>query len=261
MEFIVGLWRRTMEIKGKVAIVTGASGGLGARICFALAKEGVKLCLVYLKSKNKAEKNVCDLEKIGCQAVAVQADITTENGIDLMFSSTTATFGGFDILVLNAAYNELIPFQDLDSLDAEKWHFIINYNLTAPYLAVRKAAPYMQKRGGGRIITVSSVGGFQPSGSSIAYAVSKAGLIHLTRCLAVALAPNILVNGVAPGLMEDTQMTSKFPEEHIKRVKRISLLKKAADKDDVANAIILFSKTDSITGQSLIIDAGRVFLR
>jgi len=248
-----------MDIKGKVAVVTGATGGLGFRICLALAKEEVKLCLVYAQSKEKAETNVRELEKLGCEAVAVQADITTEDGIDSMFNFAVVTFGGFDILVLNAAFNELIPFQDLDSLDAEKWRFMLNYNLTAPYLAVRKAAPYMQKRDGGRIVTVSSVAGFQPSGSSIAYAVSKAGLIHLTRCLSVALAPDILINGVAPGLMEGTRMTSNLTKEHIKKCLNSAVLKKATDKDDVADAVVLFTKTDSITGQTLVIDAGRVF--
>jgi 3-oxoacyl-[acyl-carrier protein] reductase len=253
------IWRRTMDIKGKVAIVTGGTGGLGFRICLALAKEEVKLCLVYARSKEKAEENVRELEKLGCEAVAIQADITTEDGIDSMFSCAVAKFGGFDILVLDAAFNESIPFQDLDSLNAEKWRFILNYNLTAPYLAARKAASYLQKRGGGRIVTVSSVAGFNPLGSSIAYAVSKAGLIHLTRCLAVALAPDILVNDVAPGLMEGTRMTSNLMEEHIKSSLNSAVLKKATDKDDVADAVVLFTKTDSITGQSLIIDAGRVF--
>jgi len=248
-----------MDIKGKVAVVTGATGGLGFRICLALAKEEVKLCLVYVRSKEKAEKNVRELEKLGCEAVAVQADITTENGIDSMFNFAATRYGGFDILVLDAAFNELIPFQDLDSLDAEKWRFILNYNLTASYLAARKAAPYMQKRGNGRIVTISSVAGFQPLGSSIAYAVSKAGLIHLTKCLSVALAPDILVNDVAPGFMESTRMTSNLTEEHIKKTLRTAVLNRAVDKNDVAEAVVLFTKTDSITGQSLVIDAGRVF--
>ena len=247
-----------MDIKGKVAIVTGATGGLGFRICLALAREGVKLCTVFAKSKDKAEENLQKLKKLGIEVFAVQADITTEEGIDSMFKFAECTYGGFDILILDAAYNEFIPFQDLDSLNDEKWHFIINYNLTAPYLAVRKAVPYLQKRGGGRIVTISSIAGSRPMGSSIAYAVSKAGLIHLTKCLSVALAPDILINDVAPGLMEGTRMTGKLTEEYIKKALNSAILKKAVDKDDVAQAVVLFTKTDSITGQSLLIDAGRI---
>lgn len=248
-----------MDISGKVAVVTGATGGLGFRICLALAKEKVKLCLVYFRSKEKADENVQKLEKLGCEAVAVQADITTEDGIDSMLKFTVEEYGGLDFLVLDAAYNEYIPFQDLNYLDADKWGFILHYNLTAPYLAARKAVPYMKKRGGGRIVTISSIAGFHPTGSSVAYAVSKAGLIHLTRCLAVALAPDILVNDVAPGLMEGTRMTGNLTEEHIQKALDTALLKKATEKDDVAEAVVLFIKTDSITGQSLVVDAGRVF--
>ncbi|MDD4362955.1 MAG: SDR family NAD(P)-dependent oxidoreductase [Atribacterota bacterium] len=248
-----------MDIKGKVAVVTGATGGLGSRICLALAKEKVNICLVYAKSKEKAEHNLQEIKNYGVNAAAVQADITTEDGIEKMFSFADDIFGGFDILILDAAYNESIPFQDLDTLDADKWRFILNYNLTSPYLAARKAAPYMRKRGGGRIVTISSVAGFRPSGSSMAYSVSKAGLIHLTKCLAVALAPDILVNDIAPGLMEGTRMTDNLTREHVARSLNSAVLKKAADKDDVADAVLLFTKTDSITGQTLLVDAGSFF--
>ncbi|MFA6505270.1 MAG: SDR family NAD(P)-dependent oxidoreductase [Treponemataceae bacterium] len=248
-----------MDIKGKTAVVTGATGGLGWRICLALAKEGARLCLVYGRSKEKAEDHVKELASLGCEAVAVSADVTKEEGIDRMFAAAVTAFGGIDILVLDAAYNETIPFRDLETLDADKWSFIVDYNLKAPYLAARKVAPFMKKRGGGRIVTISSVAGAQPMGSSIAYAVSKAGVTHLAKCLAVALAPEILVNDVAPGLMEGTGMTGKLSEEQIKNSLSVSLLKRAADKDDVADAVAMFIRSDSITGQSLVVDAGRVF--
>ncbi len=248
-----------MEIKGKVAVVTGATGGLGSRICAALAREGAKLCMVYGKSKEKAEAQVAEVAALGCEAIAVSADITTEEGIDAMLAAAVAAFGGVDILVLDAAYNESIAFSDLETLDADKWSYIVDYNLKAPYLAVRKAAPLMRKRGGGRVVTISSVAGVQPMGSSIAYAVSKSALIHLTKCLAVALAPDILVNDVAPGLMEGTRMTSRLTEEHVKTSVSGAALKRAASKDDVADAVLLFCRTDSVTGQNLIVDAGRVF--
>ena len=98
-----------------------------------------------------------------------------------------------------------------------------------------------------------------PGGSSIAYAVSKAGLAHLTRCLAVALAPEVLVNGVAPGLMEGTRMTEKLLPEHVQRSSTAAILKRVADKDDVADQVLTFARTDSTTGQNLVIDCGRFF--
>ncbi len=215
--------------------------------------------MVYAKSKDKAEENVKKLSELGAESIAVQADITTEAGIDAMFTAAEKSFGGVDILVLDAAYNEWIDFKDLESLDADKWNYIMNFNLTSPYLAARKAAPMMKKRGGGRIVTISSIGGLYPMASSIAYAVSKAALIHLSKCLAMSLAPDILVNDVAPGLMEGTRMTNNLAPEYTQASRDSVLLKRAADKDDVADAVLTFIKTDSITGQTLVVDAGKVF--
>jgi 3-oxoacyl-[acyl-carrier protein] reductase len=215
--------------------------------------------MVYHSSHEKAEAQMREIRASGGEAVVVQADVTTETGIDLMFGAAEKSFGGVDILVLDAAYNEWIDFKDLATLDAEKWSYILNFNLTSPYLAARKAAVLMKKRGGGRIVTISSIAGLQPSGSSIAYAVSKAALQHLTRCLAVALAPEILVNDVAPGLMEGTRMTDNLAPAYAERARSSAVLGRAADKDDVADAVLLFIKTDSITGGTLAVDAGKVF--
>jgi 3-oxoacyl-[acyl-carrier protein] reductase len=248
-----------MEIKGKTALVTGSTGGLGWRICSALADHGARLCMVYQNSKDKAEANRKELAARGCPAVAVQADVTTQAGIDAMFGAAVKAFGGVDILVLDAALNMWIPFAELEKLDETTWNTILNYNLTAPYLAARAAAPIMKARGAGRIVTVSSIAGLSPSGSSIAYAVSKAALIHLTRCLAVALAPAVLVNCVAPGIMDGTRMTENLAPEYAQAARDTSLLKRAADKDDVAAAVLMMIGSDSITGQTLAVDAGKVF--
>lgn len=248
-----------MDIKGKVAVVTGATGGLGWTICQALAAQDVKLCMVYGRSKEKAETQLAELKSAGCEAIITPADISCQEGIDAMYQAAQAAFGGFDILVLDAAYNEAVPFSDLETLDHEKWSKILNFNLTAPYLAVRSAVPYLKKRETGRIVTVSSVGGNLPASSSIAYSVSKAGLQHLSRCLAVALAPQILVNDVAPGLMDGTLMTSKLRSEQYERSLQSSALKRPATKEDVADAVVMLVKTDSMTGQSLVIDSGRCF--
>src|SRR5262245_23923272 len=114
--------------------------------------------------------------------------------------SVTRRFGRLDILVNDAAYNKSIPFTDLDNLTQEVWDKIMAVNLTGPMRLTKAVAPVMKAQGRGRIVNISSVAGLGPQGSSIAYAVSKAGLIHLTRCMAVALAPETLVNFVAPGL-------------------------------------------------------------
>jgi 3-oxoacyl-[acyl-carrier protein] reductase len=169
------------------------------------------------------------------------------------------TFGRVDILVNDAAYNKWIPFPDLEAMTLEEWQKILAINLTGPMLCIKAVASVMRKSGGGRIVNIASVAGLAPSGSSIPYAVSKAGLIHLTRCMAVGLAPNILVNCIAPGYLEGTRATANLDPVYRDRAKDVTLLKRAADKDDVANQVVALCQTDSITGQTLVIDAGRVF--
>ena len=116
-----------------------------------------------------------------------------------------------------------------------------------------------EARGQGRIVNIASVAGVGPTGSSIAYAVSKAGLIHLTRCMAVALAPETLVNCVAPGLLDGTRATANLRPDQIERSATTSLLKKPADKDDCADMVVTMCRTETMTGQTVVIDSGRYF--
>ena len=125
--------------------------------------------------------------------------------------------------------------------------------------AIKAVAPVMKKQGRGRIVNISSIAGLYPGGSSIAYAVSKAGLIHLTRCMAVALAPEVLVNCVAPGLLEGTRATANLLKSQIDASAAGALLKRAADKDDVAEQVVTMCRTETMTGQTIAIDSGRVF--
>jgi 3-oxoacyl-[acyl-carrier protein] reductase len=245
-----------MELKGTAAIVTGGTGGLGRRICWKLASEGVNVALVYLKSKEAADAYAAELSALGPRAVAVQADITTQAGIDAMVAAALKEFGRIDILINDAAYNRWIPFDDLQTLDVDVWNHMLNYNLTSPFLAMRAVGPIMKKQGQGRIVSIASTAGVKPSGSSIAYAVSKAALIHLSRCMAVALAPEVIVNTVSPGLMEGTRMTSNLAPDYQAMVRRSSALGRAVDKDDVADQIVAFCRTDSVTGQTLVMDSG-----
>ena len=163
-----------------------------------------------------------------------------------------------DILVNDAAYNKWAPYDRLDALTYEDWSDMLNVNLTGPMMCIKAVAGAMKEQGAGRIVNISSVAGLGTSGSSIAYAVAKAGLIHLTRCMAVGLAPEVLVNCVAPGYLEGTKMSANLTPEHKRRVTDGSLLKRPVDKDDVADQVVSFCRTDSITGQTLVVDAGRV---
>jgi 3-oxoacyl-[acyl-carrier protein] reductase len=249
-----------MDLRGAVALVTGGNGGLGQRICHALAKEGVHIAVMYARSRDQAENVAHEVtSRHQINAAAMGCDITDPAAVEGVVGAVTGRFGRLDILVNDAAYNIAIPFPDLDSMTVEVWDKIIAVNLTGPMRLMKAAAPVMKAQGRGRIVNISSVSGIGPTGSSIAYAVSKAGLIHLTRCMAVALAPETLVNCVAPGLLEGTRATSNLRPEQIERSATTSLLKKPADKDDCADMVVTMCRTETMTGQTMVIDSGRYF--
>ncbi len=249
-----------MELRGAVALVTGGNGGLGQRICHALAREGVHVAVMYVQSRDQAETVAQTLTaSYQVNAAAFGCDITDAAAVAALVGAVTSRFGRLDILINDAAFNKAIPFPDLDALTQEVWDRILAVNLTGPMQLTKAVAPVMKAQGRGRIVNIASVAGLQPTGSSIAYAVSKAGLIHLTRCMAVALAPEVLVNCVAPGLLEGTRATANLRAEQIERSAAGALLKMAADKDDCADMVVTMCRTGTMTGQTIVIDAGRVF--
>src|SRR5579863_7248469 len=249
-----------MDLNGAVALVTGGNGGLGQRICHALAKEGVHIAVMYAQSRDQAEGVARDLaSRHQTNAAAFACDITDDAAVAEVVDNVVKRFGRLDILVNDAAYNKSVQFADLDGLTMEVWDKIIAVNLTGPMRLTKAVAPVMKAQGRGRIVNIASVAGVGPTGSSIAYAVAKAGLIHLTRCMAVALAPETLVNCVAPGLLEGTRATANLRPEMIERSASSSLLKKAADKDDCADMVVTMCRTETMTGQTIVIDSGRTF--
>jgi 3-oxoacyl-[acyl-carrier protein] reductase len=249
-----------MDLKGKVALVTGGNGGLGQRICHALAQEGANIAVMYARSREQAEGVASELaSQYAIKAQAFGCDITDGAALDRLVGEVTKAFGRLDVLVNDAAYNQAIPFSDLDNLTQEVWDKIMAVNLTGPMRLTKAVAPVMKAQGQGRIVNISSVAGLSPTGSSIAYAVAKAGLIHLTRCMAVALAPETLVNCVAPGLLDGTRATANLRAEQVERSASTSLLKKPADKDDCADMVVTMCRTETMTGQTIVIDSGRIF--
>src|SRR5262249_2364073 len=169
-----------MDLKGVVALVTGGNGGLGQRICHALAQEGAHIAVMYARSRDQAEGVASELRsKYQVNAQAFACDIADDAAIDRLIGEVKQAFGRLDILINDAAYNIAIPFSDLDSLTMEVWNRIMATNLTGPMRLTKAVAPVMKAQGQGRIVNIASVAGLSPTGSSIAYAVSKAGLIHL----------------------------------------------------------------------------------
>ena len=244
-----------MDPRNKVALVTGGGIGLGKAISLKLAAAGSKIAVAYRSSPKNANETVAKIEAIGGQAMAVHADVSSSDDVRSMVDSVVEQFGRIDILVNNAATRVIVPFSDLDALKEEDWDRIIAVNLRGPFLCAKAVAPAMKRRGAGKIINVTSVGGIRPGGSSLAYSVSKAGEEMLGRCLAVALSPEMQVNNIAPGLM-DTPAGRLLGEEWWKDYIDGALLKKMPLVDDVADAALYFVRNDSVTAQTAAIDGG-----
>ena len=179
----------------------------------------------------------------------MELDQSDPASIEAAIESVIEQLGQIDILVNNAATNIPVPFPDLEALTPEIWDQLFNTNLRGPFLLARAVAPHLRQADTGRIVNVGAMIGLMPAGSSIAQAVTKAGMIHLTRCLAVALAPDVTVNCVAPGLMEGTQMSGRVPPESIEAMRDRAVLKNNTAIEDVANQIVLFCRAESVTGQ------------
>lgn len=249
-----------MELNNAVVVVTGGTGGLGSDICRAFAREGSRVAVVYLERAALAESIGEEVRELGAAAaLPVQADVTQAGSIDGLFERIIGEWGRIDVLINNAAFNQYVAFPDLDGLPLELWEKILHSNTTGPFLCSKAVAPIMKRQGQGRIVNIGSIAGMAPTGSSIAYAVSKAALAHLTRCLAVALAPEVIVNAVHPGLMEGTRMTERLHPDQVRRSSEAAILKHVAHKPDVADQVVTFARTDSTTGQNVVIDSGRFF--
>ena len=248
-----------MDLHGCGAFVTGGSGDLGGAACEALARAGCDVAVGYSGNRDGADRTVRLVQELGRRACAVQLDQADASAIDPAVARAADGLGRLDVLVNNAAWNIGIPFPELDALTVQIWDRIFDTNVRGPFQLARAAAAHMQKGGAGRIVNVASVAGLKPDGSSIAYAASKAALIHLTRCLAVALAPAITVNCVAPGLIEGTRMARRLPQAVADRAREHAVLGRTTALGDIAEQIVTFCRADRVTGQVLVLDGGAFF--
>ena len=244
------------ELSGKVSLVTGGSGDIGGAIAKRLAQSGSIVVITYIGALEAAQRTVKEITEEGGQAIAAQLDQRAPKDIEAAIAEIGSEHGRLDILVNNAAWNIGIPFPNLDDLTPEIWERVLETNLRAPFLLARAAASLLKADGGGHIVNISSAGGISPGSSSIAYSSSKAGLNHLTRCLAVAMSPEVAVNCVAPGLVENTRMAKRLPEAVSNGARRQAILGRVGQTDDIAEQVLTFVTSTSVTGQTLVIDGG-----
>jgi 3-oxoacyl-[acyl-carrier protein] reductase/pteridine reductase len=235
----------------QVALVTGAAKRIGRSIALRLAKEGADVIVNYATSKAEAEELASEIQALGRRAIPLQADVSRRADVHRLFAEIDKEFGRLDILVNNAGMFFAAKFEELTD---EQWDRIMNANLKSQFLCAQAAAPLMKRHGRGRIVNFSSLGGILPWPAYTHYCVSKAGSIMLTKCLARALAPEILVNSVAPGTI---QVPDEPPDhDYIKRVP----LHRTGTGDDIADAVMYFATADFVTGQVLPVDGGRTLV-
>lgn len=237
-----------LPLEGRVALVTGGAKRIGRSIVEKLAAEGADVAVNYSSSRKEAERLASEIRKLGRKALAVRADVSVKRQVARMMKFVQREFGRLDILVNNAGMFFPVAFSDLSE---KQWDKIMRTNLKSQFLCAQAAAPLLKSNGHGRIINISSLGGLLPWPKYTHYCVSKAGVIMLTRCLARALAPEILVNSVAPG-------TIQFPgevldEEYIRRAP----LHRSGCGSDIADAVFYLATAEFVTGQILAVDGGR----
>ncbi len=251
-----------MELKGRVALVTGGGGGIGGAVVRSLAKAGISgLAINYRKSSRAAEELAADVERAGVKALAVQADVQSDAQIRSMIQQIGGQFGRLDILVNNAGVTHWVNLADLDGVTDKIWDEILDVNVKGAFRCARAAAPMLALHQG-MVVNVSSVSGVlaPPTLSSLPYGTAKAALIYLTKGLAAALAPRVRVNCVAPAFTDTPWMSEHFGAEYPQAIAKASAgfpLQRIASADEVAGAILgLITGGDFVTGQTLIVDGG-----
>lgn len=241
-----------MEPRGRVALVTGSARRLGKAIARALAEEGADIVVHHYASTTEASATVAELERLGVRAEALRADLQDTEQISRLFADIEREFGGLDILVNSAASFERSPVLDIRPTD---WDRVLNLNLRAPFLCTQHAARLMRAGGRpGRIINIADVAAFQAWPGYVHHCVSKAGLVAMTRATARALAPDILVNAVAPGPVLPPDETSAAERAELADA---TVLGRLGEPVDVARAVTFLVRSDYVTGETIVVDGGK----
>jgi pteridine reductase len=242
-----------MELKGKVALVTGAGKRVGRVIALALAERGAAIAIHYRSSRAGAEELAASIAAAGGRAQTFAADLERVAEIERMSAEVIAAFGRIDVLVNCASVFYRKPLEELTERD---WDVNLDTNLKAPFFLSKFAGAAMRRQGAGKIVNIGDWAGIRPYNNYLPYTVSKSGLIGLTRALAKALAPEVQVNCIALGPVMPPE---DYDADEIARLAKATLTKTLGTPEDVARAVVFMCEgTDFATGATLMLDGGRL---
>lgn len=245
----------TQTLKGKIAVVTGGSNGIGAACVRLFAAEGATVYVGYNKGRERAEKLIADLPGSGHQPVR----IVLEDSATIRAAAKTVgdAHGRADIVVNSAGFTKPIPHGDLDAITDELMDAMLIVNVRGPFAVIRAFAPLLKASHDGVVVNVSSISGFTGSGSSVAYCAAKGALDNMTRALGRALGPDIRLLCVSPGAVNTDFVAGRGPDQ-LAKLAQATPLKKVVEPDDVARAILAsVTLLNVTTGAIIIADGGR----
>ena len=238
------------EMKGKVAIVTGSSSGIGQQIAQRLSNLGAT---VVVNSATSVAEGQLVAKSLANESLYVQADISNKESGQNLIDTTFKAFGQIDFLINNAGWTTLVAHHDLDALTDDIFAKTFDVNVFGTWWLTKAAMPHLKKSSDGNVVNITSIAGVRPVGSSIAYAMTKAALNHMTLLLAKSCGP-VRINAVAPGLVE-TPWTRDWQAQH-DNVARVAPLKRSATPQDCAEATISLLRNKYATGQIFVVDGG-----
>ena len=239
-----------MELRGRVALVTGAGHRVGKAIALGLGNEGMHVAVHYNATADGARDTAAQLERAGVRTQLFQSDLTDPDAPAQLIADVATAFGGLDVLVNSAAIMKRTPFGEITARD---WDMILALNLRAPFFLAQAAAPLLKARQGA-IINIADLAAYETWPGYLPHGLSKGGIVQMTRGLARVLAPEIRVNGIAPGTV---LLPDDWTERERERLDRTTPLGRQGSPDDVTQAVLYLLRADYVTGETIIVDGGR----
>lgn len=246
-----------MKLVGKTAIVTGGGRDIGAAVARKLASEGANVAISYFESSKGADAVVSEIEAKGGKAVAVQADLNTQAGVDALVGAAVENFGGVDVLVNNAG--GLIARKTIAQMELDHWNNVMTLNLTSTFMMTKACLAHMTQ---GAIVNIASQAGRDGGGpGAVAYATSKGAVMTMTRGLAKEVGPDIRVNALCPGMIDTDFHNIHTPDAGRRGFEANAPLKRQGHVDDAANLVLFLACDDSafLTGTNIDINGGMLF--